>query len=462
MSGTTRTLSLSTSAPLRYGTFGALYFAQGIPQGLQLFAIPAWMAMHSVDAAVIGGYVGICTLPWTFKLVAGPLMDRYSFLPMGRRRPWLLSSQLGLLVMMVVMAFVPDPLRNMGLFMAVSFVLNCFGAVQDVATDGMAVDITPEDQQARTNGVMWGAKTIGIGATLTMGTWAINTHGFTTAVVGLTLIMVLILVLPSVLRERSGERLFPWSSGGASPEALGQKVETWSEILFTLKNAFLLRNSVIGAFCIFLIGTANGLKDALAPVFTIQQLGWDNSAYADIVATANVISALSAMLLAGWLADRVGKVRIISIYVVVIALGWVTLALVPAQWATPGLISGAIFGFQFLETFMIVAILATAMNLCWTRVAATQFTLYMVCNNLGTVVGAMLLGPLRTQLSWSGMFFFLAFMFTVALVLLQFMRLRIHLGSLNRLEEDLTRNAARKALEREGFPVDLGVPGGIG
>lgn len=32
--------------------------------------------MHGPDAAVVGAYAGICTLPWTFKLVAGPLMDR--------------------------------------------------------------------------------------------------------------------------------------------------------------------------------------------------------------------------------------------------------------------------------------------------------------------------------------------------------------------------------------------------
>ncbi len=453
--------ALSNSAPLRYATFGALYFAQGIPQGLWLFAIPAWMAMNGVDAGIVGSYVGICTLPWTFKLVVGPLMDRYSFLPMGRRRPWLMSAQSGLLVMMLVLAFVPDPLNNLGLFMAVSFVLNCFGAVQDVATDGLAVDITPVDQQARTNGVMWGAKVIGMGATLTVGTWAINTLGFAAAVVGLAVVMLLVLVLPSMLRERQGERLFPWSPGEASPETLDRRAETWGEILLALKSAFLLRNSLVGALCILLIGAANGLKDALVPVFTIQQLGWANSDYADLVASSNVISAVAAMLLAGWLADRVGKIRVISIYIVVLLLGWITLAFMPTHWSTPGFIHAFIYGFQFLETFMIVAILATSMSLCWTRVAATQFTLYMVCNNLGFALGAMLLGPLRAHLSWSDMFQFIAAMFVVALVLLQLIRLRMHMGSLGKLEEDFAEKAARQAVERGNVAVDLGSPGSV-
>ncbi len=97
-----RTPALSDSAPLRYVTFGTLYFAQGIPQGLQLYAIPAWMALNGAGAALVGSYVAICTLPWAFKLVAGPLMDRYSYLPMGRRRPWLLTAGLGLLITMLV------------------------------------------------------------------------------------------------------------------------------------------------------------------------------------------------------------------------------------------------------------------------------------------------------------------------------------------------------------------------
>jgi PAT family beta-lactamase induction signal transducer AmpG len=451
-----RSPSLSTSAPLRYATFGALYLAQGIPQGLQLFAIPAWMAMQGVDAAVVGGYIGICTLPWTFKIVAGPLMDRYSFLAMGRRRPWLLGAQLGLLIMMLAMAFVPDPLNNMGLFMSVSFVLNCFGAFQDVATDGLAVDITPVDQQARANGVMWGAKVVGVSLTLLAGTWAINTYGFRIAVVGLSMVMLLLLILPSILRERQGERVFPWSKGSPSPEALGLKAETWGEILFTLRSAFLLRGSLIGALCFFLNGTAMGLKDAMMPVFTVQRLAWTNSDYADLTAGASVASAVCAMVLAGWLADRVGKTCIISIYSLLIAMGWTTLAFTPQHWATSGYFTTSIYAIQFLETFCIVAVLATAMNLCWTRVAATQFTLYMVCNNMGLVVAASLLGPLRAHLDWSAMFLVMAGLLVAAAVLIRFVHLGTHLTALGELEADFAAEQHAAPVPAPVVPSDLG------
>ncbi len=73
-----------------------MYFAQGIPQGLLAIAIPAWLASQGVSAADIGSYLAVIVLPWAFKLVTGPLMDRYEFLPMGRRRPWVIGAQLGL------------------------------------------------------------------------------------------------------------------------------------------------------------------------------------------------------------------------------------------------------------------------------------------------------------------------------------------------------------------------------
>ncbi len=45
------------------------------------------MAKQGVSPAVIGSFIAITILPWSLKLINGPIMDRWSFLPMGRRRP---------------------------------------------------------------------------------------------------------------------------------------------------------------------------------------------------------------------------------------------------------------------------------------------------------------------------------------------------------------------------------------
>lgn len=415
--------------------------------------------MNGAEVATVGGYVGMCTLPWTFKLIAGPLMDRYGYLPMGRRRPWLLCAGLGLLLTLLALAFVPDPLHHLGLFMAVSFIGNCFGAVQDVATDGLAVDITPEDQQARANGVMWGAKVAGIAATLSVGTWAINAYGFKLAVVCISMVMLAVLVLPSLLREREGERLFPWSLGSTSAEAKAMKAESWKEIGVAMKRVLVLRNSVIGCGCFILWGLINGVAETQWPLFTIQRLGWDNATYANLTAGAGMVSAISAMLLAGWLADRVGKLRVISLYLVLLVVAWSVLGLAPQFWPQSGYIPAFIYGLQVIVTFYQVATLALAMSLCWARVAATQFTLYMVCNNVGLALGAAFLGPLRSVLSWSELFLLLAAGLSAILLAWQFMRLAKHKAAVEHLEQHHLERIAGSVAPAGSLVPDFGQPG---
>jgi PAT family beta-lactamase induction signal transducer AmpG len=56
-----------------------------LPLGLFWFAIPAWVAANGASAADVGYVLGLTALPWTLKLVNGFIMDRYTFLAIGRR-----------------------------------------------------------------------------------------------------------------------------------------------------------------------------------------------------------------------------------------------------------------------------------------------------------------------------------------------------------------------------------------
>jgi len=80
-------LFLTENTVLRYLNFSALYIAQGIPEGITFFAIPAWMAMNGKTPMEIGSFVAVIGIPWSFKILIAPLMDRYTILSMGRKRP---------------------------------------------------------------------------------------------------------------------------------------------------------------------------------------------------------------------------------------------------------------------------------------------------------------------------------------------------------------------------------------
>ncbi len=74
--------SLSENTFLRYFNFIALYFAQGVPEGMLTFGIPAWMAMNGKSPGEIASFTIVMVLPWSFKFIVAPIMDRYTCLLM--------------------------------------------------------------------------------------------------------------------------------------------------------------------------------------------------------------------------------------------------------------------------------------------------------------------------------------------------------------------------------------------
>ena len=117
---------LANSPRLRYATGAMMYFAQGIPYGLLGITIPAWLASQGVSAGDIGSYLAVIVLPWAFKLITGPLMDRYQFLAMGKRRPWVLSAQLGMCLSLLALMLIENPAEQIGLLMLIGVVINTF------------------------------------------------------------------------------------------------------------------------------------------------------------------------------------------------------------------------------------------------------------------------------------------------------------------------------------------------
>ncbi|MDE0420795.1 MAG: hypothetical protein OXK76_07900 [Gammaproteobacteria bacterium] len=148
-------LVLSEQRWLRFGAFSAFYFAQGVPLGLLAVAMPAWLAEQQARVSEIALFGSVVSIPWVFKLVAGPFMDRFTFLPMGFRRPWVLLAQGGLTVSLVALALTPFDVNAMLPLMVVGFVTNAFAATQDVAVDGMAIDVLPVDERGRANARSW-------------------------------------------------------------------------------------------------------------------------------------------------------------------------------------------------------------------------------------------------------------------------------------------------------------------
>lgn len=425
---------LSTHTFLRYFTFTILYLAQGIPEGITYFAIPAWMAMNGKTPGEIGAFAGAIGIPWSLKFLIAPLMDRYSYLAMGRRRLWVLVGQLGLVLSFLTLGLVPDPLNNLNVLMAAGFMVSFFGAFQDVATDGMAIDIVPVSEQARANGLMWGAKIMGISGSLFMGTWLINLYGLREATIALAMLVAIIMLVPILMRERPGEKMLPWTKGTASAEASSLHLDSWAKIFKSLFSVFFLPSSMYMGIAFFLFNMSISLLDTMLPVFTIQELGWTNDKYSNLFSITSLAAGFLGIIAGGALADFFGKRRMMSIYLVLFAGVMVAMALLKSYWSTEYFVNGFMGLYYTLYVFISIASFAIGMQLCWPRISATQFTLYMAMANVGRSIGAALLGPLKDNLPWEYLFYFNALLVIGSLFFVIILRMKKHLVSVDELE----------------------------
>ncbi len=420
---------------LRYLTFSALYVAQGVPEGITYFGIPAWLAMNGKTPMEVGSFLAVVGIPWSFKIIIAPLLDRFTILAMGRKRPWVIFGQLGLIVSFLSTGFVHDPLNNLHGLMVAGFCVSFFGAFQDVATDGMAIDVVPVTQQARANGLMWGAKVIGTSLSLVVGTALINSIGFSTAISSLSIVVASIMLVPLCFRERPGEKLLPWTAGNVSETSRNIQLHSWKQIFRNVVTVVLLPSSIFLATAIFIAGIMIGLTDAVLPVFTIQELGWTNTSFSHVYSVTTVVGGILGMLIGGVLVDYFGNIKMMTFYLLFLLLAIGSFSFLHVLWKDTVFIYGFVLLYYILYTFLTISIFATAMHLCWNTIAATQFTLYMAITNMGRATGSGLLGPLKNTLTWQLVFSFIAVLPLLIMILIRFINFAKHKRSIDKFEK---------------------------
>lgn len=380
--------------------------------------------MNDKTPGEIAGFAVAVSLPPSFKFILAPLMDCYTYLPMGCKRPWILSGQLCLVLSCIYMAFVPDPLNSLNQLMIAGFVVTFFASFQDVATDGMAVDIIPIHQQAKANGLMWGSLIIALSTSLAAGTWLINKYNFSTAMLMLAVVIgIIIMLVPLLLRKRQGEKILPWTAGTALPETKQLQLTNWRSIFKSLYIVFSLRNSLLLAILIFISQGAFNYMETLLPIFTVKELGWTNENYAQYYSTASLIGGISGMIIGGILVDKFGKKKVMNIYFFSSIFSTTVLAFSKAYWSDRSFIYAFMVVYNVLYTFFCIGIFAIAMQCCWKKVSASQFTLYMTLANLGRMIFIALIDPIKANFSWQITLFAFAIMLGLAWVLLQFLNI---------------------------------------
>jgi PAT family beta-lactamase induction signal transducer AmpG len=337
--------------------FGGLYFAQGVPWGFVGTAMTLRLTGLGVGPGTLGWMLGLAYAPYVAKPLVAPLVD----LAARWRRPLILVVELAMAATLVVLSGL-SPLTTPALFAVAIVAHNACAALQDVATDAMALALLPPAERGRANGVMSAAKYAGVlvgGAGLALVSTA---AGWRTA----CLCAVVLLLLPAVLVLFAVE---------------GERTTARPAVLRETVRAFASRAAVLGALFVLLAGVSDPLLTPLLTPLLRRQLAIPEASVARLLGLIGLTGAAGG-LLGGWLSDRVGRRRTLAIAAVGLAATHLSFAAAAPLWSHRPVVVGYLLAFGITTGMLFAGTLALCMDLTRRQVAATHFQIYMALMNL--------------------------------------------------------------------------------
>lgn len=354
--------------PLYLWLFAALYALQGIIVGYFFNFSYGYMAAAGVDDTTIAAVQSIVLLPMVFKFVLGPISDRFSLFGMGRRKPYiilgLLLQSVGLFVVSTV-----DPGAHLQLFGGLLLSSLVGLAFYDTCCDGMVIEVTPENDRNRVQGILMASRFVAaMASSIAFGYWLSLSgngpgkgHGVLIACAALGVLpLVLALVAREPVRD-PGAETFRWSA---------LKVLVQPRVL-----ALLLFGALYST-----IGYA--VEVNLSAYYSSPALGLGDDAVGGLGALRYIGRAAGALLLP-LVALRWGRFGSVLFGVLILA------AATSGQALALGMVSAGACGFLFgvANGWNDALFCVLAMDASHPKMAASTYALIMAVSNVSLVGG---------------------------------------------------------------------------
>lgn len=370
----------------KLSAIGSLYIAFGMASGFFQTALPAIFRQRGVSLEVIG-LLTLIYLPFGLSFLWAPLVDRYYFRRIGRRRSWMLGCQLLSGVALCVAATTPPEASLTATLSA--FGLLCFAAATiDVAIDGYAVENLRAHERGWGNGVQVGGMFLGLaggGGGLLILYDSVGWRSsllFMAIVTGVSLLPMLLRAEPPPPPEaiRNGRTT-------ASVFTFFQRPGAWRILLFTvaLYGPMSLGLGMVRPFLVDL-----GLS--------LAEIGWT-------LGTGGSLAGLVGATVAGSLINPLGRRRAIVCFGLVQAalIGCMSLvATLPTQnmVVLTSLVSAEMFTYS---TFF-VTVATVAMDWSSLAQAGTDYTIMQCCMYLTGIIAMVMGGFLASICGWTWYF----------------------------------------------------------
>jgi PAT family beta-lactamase induction signal transducer AmpG len=342
---------------------GCLYFAQGLPFGFFIQAVPV-LLRSSGESIEVSTLATLLAFPWGLKFLWAPVVDRARPGGAGRRRKFILPAQALIAVTLGVLSFFPPGRLGFGPLCAAFFVVSLLSAMQDVATDALALDLLADDQRGLGNGVQVGGYRLGMIAGGGGVLLVIQDLGWRTSFLGMAALIVAAAIPILLFREP----IPPMAAVATEPE---RRIDAF----FDTTRSFLRRPDVAKLFVLLVLYKAgDALSGGIVRPFLVDR----GLSLAEIGKTLGIVGSVTAVagaLLGGALLRRMGVRRGLLVFATAQAAA-IAVYVAVAAGPTPLRAIYAAAGVEhFLGGAATAALFASMMGFCRDESRATDYTL---------------------------------------------------------------------------------------
>jgi len=395
-------------------------FSSGLPLPLTFGTLSFWLAQSGVSRTAIGLFA-LVGIPYSFKFVWSPLIDRLA-LPvltrrLGRRRSWALVLQAGLAAAILALGF-SDPAAGAGRMALIAVIVAFLSASQDIVIDAYRIELLrPEEQGAGAAATQWGYR-FGMLASSAGALYAASFGGWTFAYMLMAALMLVGIATVWLTPEPAG-------IGGAAPitgDSAAERLMAWLGRAVVAPFADLVRRyGAAGLGLILLFTILYKLGEAVAgtmanPLYVL--LGFTKVEIATVAKIYGVAATLAGVAAGGILVARLGVLRALLVSGVLQMLSnlmYVMQVLVGHDVAVLALTIGTENLTNGMGSAAFVAYLSGLCNVAFT---ATQYALLTSLASIGMNLVSASGGFLADQLGWIPFFLIATLACLPALVLL--------------------------------------------
>ncbi|MFU9138366.1 muropeptide MFS transporter AmpG [Erwinia tasmaniensis] len=368
-----------------------LGFSSGLPLALTSGTLQAWMAVENVDIKTIG-FFSLVGQAYVFKFLWSPLMDRYTPSFLGRRRGWLLLTQLLLILGIALMGFM-QPSRDLTLLAALAVVVAFCSASQDIVFDAWKTDVLPPAERGS------GAAISVLGYRLAMlvsgglALWLADRFLGWQAIWWLMAAMMIPGVIATLLAKEPTDII-------ARPHTLEEAVVAPLRDFFNRNNAWLILSLIV----LYKLGDA--FAASLTTIFLIRGVGFDAGDVGLVNKTLGLLATIIGALYGGILMQRLSLFRALMLFGILQAVSNL------AYWALSVTdkhlysMAAAVFVENICGGMGTAAFVALLMTLCNKSFSATQFALLSALSAVGRVYVGPVAGWFVEAWGWPAFYAF--------------------------------------------------------